>query len=215
MALVKCSECRAKVSTEAHSCPKCGAPVKVPVVSITLEKTKSQKPPKPMSLGKKIMYAGVGTCVLLSFFVDSNNIPIPVTAGSNNLSSSVANATTDKAIKIKNISGKTKEDVKKYLGDSLPCEKTKYGPSCKYRNGDIEIVYINKKADWITINAVHNTNYNSEILNTLDLEYAMPVVSNQNVMRWENIQGLLEVSVFPSTLGSSKCGYAYIKVKTE
>lgn len=41
VALTKCRECGGDVSTEAHACPHCGAPVPVPVPATTVP------PPKP------------------------------------------------------------------------------------------------------------------------------------------------------------------------
>lgn len=62
------------------------------------------------------------------------------------------------AIKISNIAGKTSNEVDKYLGaptstetvnpshTPCPCEKN------FYKNGEIEVVFMEGKADWITVN---------------------------------------------------------------
>ena len=120
-------------------------------------------------------------------------------------------------IKINNIAGKTSDEVAEYLGaptstetvnpsrTPCPCEKN------FYKNGEIRIVFIEGKADWIKISDLNDAPYSAETLTMLGIEQKSPSFSNENVIRWTNIPGLLEVSIFPA---QESVSYAYIKTAT-
>lgn len=115
-------------------------------------------------------------------------------------------------IDIISISGKPKKAINESLGNPTNCDNTKYGEKCSYSDGQTEIVFINGKADWITINNMGDAPYSKAALGYLGLEEKQPDFSNANVMRWSNIQGLREVSIFPS---GSSVFYVYIKTQTK
>jgi hypothetical protein len=120
-------------------------------------------------------------------------------------------------IKISNIAGKTPDEVSKILG--LPTSTETVSPSrtpcpCEkntYKNGKIEIVFMEGKADWITIKNLNDAPYSVEALTLLGIKQKSPSFSNENVIRWTNIPGLLEVSIFPV---QGLVDYAYIKTAT-
>ncbi|MBM3263054.1 MAG: hypothetical protein FJY97_06460 [candidate division Zixibacteria bacterium] len=109
------------------------------------------------------------------------------------------------------IATKSQAEVAKLLGSPTSQSKSKYGAKCVYSKGAIEIVFINGKADWITV-YLPNASYSKEALAFLKLPVKSPTFSNANVIRWTNLPGLLEVSIFPS---GNKVDYEYIKVKTK
>lgn len=114
-------------------------------------------------------------------------------------------------INVPEIAGKAKEQVATILGEPISCEDTKYGKKCFYQPGDTEVVFISGKADWITVNAMDNAPYSEDALRLLGLEQTSVSFSNDFVMRWNGIPGLLEVSIFPA---QDYVDYAYIKTKT-
>jgi len=111
------------------------------------------------------------------------------------------------------IAGKGEKDVAAYLGKPSSCGSSKYGKKCQYKKGETEIVFINGKADWITIWAMGHIPFSREALGVLGLNDARPQFSNKFTLRWHLIQGLWEVSLFPGH--GSYSDYAYIKVKTK
>lgn len=115
-------------------------------------------------------------------------------------------------INIPKIAGKSKPEIASILGKPSSCKTGKYGEKFSYNTGQTEIVFINKKADWITVEDLDNVSYDPSAIESLGLKTAAPTFQNDLTVRWERIQGLLEVSIFPS---GPKIDYAYIKVSTK
>lgn len=109
------------------------------------------------------------------------------------------------------IAGKNQEQVAKLLGKPGSCSKIKYGPKCDYKDGQIEIVFIKGKADWITIKGLEKLPFSEDTIKVIGFSPRAPEVAMPIVKRWENIQGLMEVSLFKGQIGSD---YAYIKAYT-
>ena len=118
----------------------------------------------------------------------------------------------DPVVKISDIAGKSKSAVASTLGKAKSCGSSKYGEKCTYEKGQIEIVFIKGKADWITVEALDNINYDSSALVALGLNATEPTFKNANTIRWNGINGLLEVSIFPA---GKTVDYAYIKASTK
>ncbi|MHB1183682.1 MAG: hypothetical protein ACYC4A_03135 [Desulfobulbia bacterium] len=114
-------------------------------------------------------------------------------------------------VDVPSIAGKAEEQVAVALGEPNSCENIKQGKKCFYQPGDTEVVFISGKADWITINALDSAPYSAEALPLLGLEKASASFSNDFVMRWSGVPGLLEVSIFPA---QGHVDYAYIKTAT-
>ena len=115
-------------------------------------------------------------------------------------------------VDITQVAGKTESEVSTYLGDPTSCANSKHGNKCQYTKGEMEIVFIGGKADWITVEGIDGVPFSKAALGALGLSEAPPSFSNQFTMRWERIQGLREVALFK---GGATSDYAYIKVKTE
>lgn len=114
-------------------------------------------------------------------------------------------------VKILDIAGKSKSTVASVLGKAKSCTSGKYGEKCIYEKGQIEIVFIKGKADWITVEALDHISFDSSSLTALGLNGTEPTFKNANTMRWDGINGLLEVSIFPA---GKIVDYAYIKTNT-
>lgn len=125
-------------------------------------------------------------------------------------------------VDLKKIAGKSKAEVDVILGKSdkiesfsesstpcknIPCEKA------YYQKDKFEIIFINGKADWITINNLGEYDLSENTIEIFGLPAAIPEFSNpQDLVRWKDIEGIFEINIFNN--GSGKVSYAYIKVIT-
>lgn len=110
------------------------------------------------------------------------------------------------------IVGKTPLQVADILGTPSGCFITKYGRKCSYILADTEVVFINDKADWITVEGIDNIPFNNDVLKSLGLIPKAPIFKNGFTLRWTYIQGLKEITVFK---GPENSDYAYIKALTK
>jgi len=116
------------------------------------------------------------------------------------------------------IAGKSSSQVAGILGQPTATETihSRGRPLTKryYRDGDIEIVYVNGKADWITVFGRGRLPFGPAVLPALGLPSAEPTFSNPAaVIRWETIPGIRELSVFPG--GNGWAHYVYVLVNTK
>lgn len=126
-------------------------------------------------------------------------------------------------IDVLSIVGKDKTTVEKVLGKPENIEKIKpSGTPCVnkgcdkliYKSGKYEVVFINDKADWITIYNVSQFDTTVENIELLGLEITDPDFNSPlNVIRWKNIQNIKEINFFDN--GSGKLNYIYIHALTE
>ena len=145
-------------------------------------------------------------------------------------SSSKEGAKTDEAkstatpiVNLKAIAGKSIAEVETVLGKPESTEKVSPGETpCKenpcdkasYQSGKFEIVFINGKADWITINNVADHELNENNIELLGLPHSEPAFKNAaSVIRWEKAEGINTISFFSN--GAGKIGYVDIKTATE
>jgi len=121
-------------------------------------------------------------------------------------------AYAEPVVDVLKIAEKPEAEVANYLGSPSACDNSKYGKKCQYAKGETEIVFINGKADWITIEGIDSIPFSKSSLIAIGLKESDPSFSNNFTLRWHAIQGLMEVSLFK---GTSKSDYAYIKVNTK
>ncbi len=130
---------------------------------------------------------------------------------------------SDVIVNLSEIVGKPLSEVEKLLGKANKIEKAKpSGTPCKENPCDkaffdsekIEILFINGKADWITINDVSKYPLDENNIKLLGYPKSSPSFSNPStVIRWSNVDGIKEIDFFNN--GSGKIEYIYVKVKTE
>lgn len=126
-------------------------------------------------------------------------------------------------VDILSIAGKDKITVEKVLGKPENTEKVKpsntpcVNKGCDkltYESGKYEVVFINDKADWITIYNVSEFDTTVVGIELLGLEITEPDFNSPlNVIRWKNIKNIKEINFFDN--GSGKLNYIYIHVKTD
>lgn len=126
------------------------------------------------------------------------------------------------------IVGKDEAGVEAILGAPAACETVSpsgVGKSrkCNYRGGNVEVVFVGGKADWLTI-------YGSEaptldqpaldgkvspaVLGRLGLKGANPVKGPLGLVYQGTVDGLLEVKLFKANVSDDTLSYVYIKART-
>ncbi|HZV71072.1 MAG TPA: hypothetical protein VFG10_16070 [Saprospiraceae bacterium] len=126
---------------------------------------------------------------------------------------------SDTFINIPNLAKKSKAEVDAYLGE--PFRHTTISPSnapcpCEsymYKDGNIEVVFMNNIADWITVNHMESIDFDAKtILQKLGIPYSDPAIQRDNVMKWNDFNGYDQLSVFGN--GNGKAYYAFLKAIT-
>jgi hypothetical protein len=102
-------------------------------------------------------------------------------------------------IEIRKVVGKKKYLVDAYLKEPTQCKKeTPNKQRCLYQS-NIEIVFLDERADWIKIEKLKGTFYSHKALELLNLTPIRPTLKNEYVMTWHRaIRGIHEVSIFGS-----------------
>ena len=118
----------------------------------------------------------------------------------------------DVLIDIPSIVGKTKPEVSAIIGNPTFCGSSKYGEKCQFEKGETEIVFIQGKADWITVEGLDDKPFSNSTIVLLGFKPHSPTFSDSFSKRWEPLQNLRSVSLFK---GESNSDYAYIKAYTK
>ena len=126
-----------------------------------------------------------------------------------------AEAKPEIVLDIMEIAGKSQAVVASILGKPDRCEKIKYdtdkrADKCYYGEGS-EIVYIRDKADWITLFV--DAPFSPKALSLIGIAPPKPSFANKNTIRWNNIENLRKVMMFPK--GNGKVHYIYVMALTE
>lgn len=121
-------------------------------------------------------------------------------------------AIADPIIELSKIAGRAVKEVEKLLGPPTETSKTEKGPKRIYKEGSIEVVYINEKADWFTVTPTKKIPFNKDALKELGLEAPPPTFSNEHVIRWEPHKDYQSISIFP---GPNGIDFIYIMTKTK
>lgn len=111
------------------------------------------------------------------------------------------------------IEGKTKAETLKLLGDPTFCVKSKSALHCSFREGDVSVEFIDGKVDEITVKgSLGNVPFSKDTLAMLGLPVKDATFSNEHVMHWENIPGLLSVTLHSA---GNTASFATVKTKTQ
>lgn len=110
------------------------------------------------------------------------------------------------------IAGKSAIEVARMLGQPSGQEKTKHGPKMLYRAGKVEVVFINGKADWITVSELGAHAFGAETLAQLGLKPVPPTFQSSFELRWEPCGPFQSVSLFAA---NGQADYAYIKTSSK
>ncbi|MBX6420199.1 MAG: hypothetical protein IRZ06_04200 [Nevskia sp.] len=115
-------------------------------------------------------------------------------------------------VEIPAIAGKTPEELRALLGAPEICETTRYSSRCRYSPGQTEVVFIDGRADWITVADFGETPFAPQALMRLGLPQAPPVARDAEQMQWSELAGLKRVQL----VGDGKrIEFARVKARTD
>lgn len=210
MALYPCPECKHEISTDAKTCPHCGKDVRFIGAG-----QRWKVLPKS---GKIFVILAV---LIIAFAVWVERLPKSkdiAPAPKADVVPSVGEVAPKPTSGVLVLAGKTEAESAIGLGQPVKREATKYGPKVTYHlesGAKITIIYIGGKADWITMTPRPGKNvpFSPEAIAGIVLEPSPPTFRSAETIRWENKQGLREVSIHAGPGGT--VGYFYIKVRTD
>lgn len=131
------------------------------------------------------------------------------------------NATVVVELDLSQVAFRNQEEVEAVLGkgkldsyykdEKAGCDKC---PKLTYREGKVEIIFINEIADRITLKNLKDFDFeNRVILGLLNLrENIEPKIDENGVKRWDNYEKYSQIAAFAS---GGKVDYILIKSKTE
>lgn len=109
------------------------------------------------------------------------------------------------------IAGKKKADVDAAIGNPTACDVVKLVLKCYYKKGDTTVVFIDNKADRITVEALDQVALAQDALPALGLKTVPPAFQDTKIARWSHIHGILEITAFQA---AQRVDYALVKVRT-
>lgn len=98
--------------------------------------------------------------------------------------------------RIADIAGKAEAEVAAVLGPPWNCESTLHSRRCSYAPGSTEIVYIDGKADWLTVTALGESPLDDALLMRIGLKAAKPGIASDEERVWTDLAGLREVRAY-------------------
>lgn len=113
------------------------------------------------------------------------------------------------------LEGKTKAEILKLLGDPVFCVRTKSKSAlnCSFKDGNVSVEFIDGKVEEVNVKgSLGKAPYSKDTLELLGLQAKDATFSNERVMRWDNIQGLLSVTLYSE---EGIVSLATVKAKTK
>lgn len=204
----RCSKCKQETGPTAVRCPHCGyrAGGRARAIAMVLV---------------FVAFAALGAFAALrqsaagrtAFAATLATVRAPFGAGP-----AVAHAAVARIVDVRAIAGKDAETVARILGrpsrtQSATNRDHEY-PAHFYRDGQIEVVFVKGRAEWITISHLQRIPYGPHVLGAFGLPETEPVFISVDVVRWQDVAGVKEISIFP-VHGGRSVEYASIFVSTE
>ena len=111
-------------------------------------------------------------------------------------------------IQILDLVGRNQMEVVETIGEAKSCNPSPQGINCYYPQKNLEIVFIDERADWLTVDGFKELAFNFRAIAEIGLKPIPALVTNPFRMHWQYHQGLEVVSVY----GSGK-NVAFIQVR--
>lgn len=113
--------------------------------------------------------------------------------------------------RIADVAGKAEADVAAVLGPPWNCESSLHSRRCSYAPGSTEVVYIDGKADWLTVTALGESPLDDALLMRIGLKAAKPGSASDEERVWSDLAGLREVRAYGTP---ERAQFLRIKVKS-
>ena len=102
------------------------------------------------------------------------------------------------AINVLDIVGKDQESVARIIGEPASCKQTYQGVSCRYPDNNLEVVFINDRADWMLLDNLNRLKFHYNALSAIGLRPVPPLINNPFRMHWQHHHGLEVISIYGS-----------------
>lgn len=111
-------------------------------------------------------------------------------------------------LNVPSIAYKSPIEVGRVLGKPVRSgsSRVSMNPTSAYHAGKIEVTFNEERADRIVLNDARGLTFHKESLAKLGLPVSRPTYKNRNhVLRWDNIPGIKDVSLFAGHNGGVSC----------
>lgn len=100
------------------------------------------------------------------------------------------------------LAGQAEIGVRAVLGNPSSCDDVAKGRTCRYAHASTDITYIDGMADWIALDDLGGAPFSAAALARVGLPTNEdPVESSAQLIRWQNIGGYREVTLYPAPDG--------------
>lgn len=113
--------------------------------------------------------------------------------------------------RIAEVAGRAEAEVAAVLGPPWQCESSRYSRRCRYSPGATEVVYIEGKADWLTVTALGDAPLDDQLLMRIGLQPAPAGTASDQERVWLTLGGLREVHAYGTP---DRAQFLRIKVKS-
>lgn len=97
--------------------------------------------------------------------------------------------------RIAEVAGRSEAELAVVLGPPYACKSSLYSRRCQYGPGSTEVVFIDGKADWLTLRSPGEVAFDASALARIGLAAKPPDQATTEELVWSGIGGLREVRV--------------------
>lgn len=95
--------------------------------------------------------------------------------------------------RIGEIAGRSEAELATVLGPPYECSSSLYSRRCQYGPGSTEVVFIDGKADWMTVRSLGEAAFDASALTRIGLAAKQPDETSAEQLVWTGVGGLREV----------------------
>lgn len=102
------------------------------------------------------------------------------------------------------LAGQAELGIRSLLGNPTTCEDVSKGRRCSYAQNGTDVVFVDGMADWITVADLGHAPFSPAALARVGLPTNEdPIESTPELMRWQNIAGFREVTLYAGPAGQA------------
>ena len=101
------------------------------------------------------------------------------------------------ALNVPQLARRTPAEVARVLGAPAASAENRHSrhQTLNYRNGDVQVVFVGGKAEWIKVNKAGGLKFSKDALTRLGLPRKRPTSMGNDAISWDNINGVREVTM--------------------